>query len=95
MRARAWTGSSPAPPRSGRIQPDQLRRLLLMIRPARPAFAEVPLADLFFIHTQRARGGSRYHWASGPRKPLAEASGMTLVITTDSACRITAVLTYY
>jgi hypothetical protein len=29
-----------------RIQSDQLRRLLLMIRPARPTLAEVPLADL-------------------------------------------------
>ncbi len=41
-------GSSAAPPRSGRIQPDQLRRLLLVIRPARPSLAEVPLADLSF-----------------------------------------------
>jgi hypothetical protein len=30
----------------GRIRPDQLRRLLLMIRPARTTIAEVPLADL-------------------------------------------------
>ena len=30
------------------IQPDQLRLLLLMIRPARPTLAEVPLADLSF-----------------------------------------------
>jgi len=29
-----------------RIQPDQLRRLLLMIRSARPTLADVPLADL-------------------------------------------------
>ena len=30
------------------MQPSQLRRLLLMIRPARPTLAEVPLADLSF-----------------------------------------------
>ena len=47
-----WIGSSSAPPRSGRIQPDQLRRLLLMIRPARPTLAEVPLADLSFLYVQ-------------------------------------------
>ena len=41
-----WTGSTAAPPRSGRIRPDQLRRLLLVIRPARPSLVEVPLADL-------------------------------------------------
>jgi hypothetical protein len=35
--------------RSSRIQPDQFRRLLLMIRPARPTLAEVPLADLSFF----------------------------------------------
>jgi putative transposase len=29
--------------------PDQFRRLLLMIRPARPTLAEVPLADLFLV----------------------------------------------
>jgi hypothetical protein len=38
--------SSSAPLRSGHIQPDQSRRLLLMIRPPRPTFAEVPLAGL-------------------------------------------------
>ena len=41
------------PSSEGRIQPDQPRRLLLMIRSARPTLAEVPLADLSF----------------GPRKP--------------------------
>jgi len=46
MRARAWIGSSSAPPRSDRIQPDWPWLLLLMIRPARPTLAEVPLADL-------------------------------------------------
>ena len=39
-------GSSSAPPRSGRIQPDRPRMLVLMIRPTRPTLAEVPLADL-------------------------------------------------
>jgi hypothetical protein len=43
-----WIGSSSEPPRSGRIQPDRSWMLLLMIRPARPSLAEVPLADLSF-----------------------------------------------
>jgi sugar lactone lactonase YvrE len=37
-----------APPRSGGIQPDRSRLLLIMIRPTRPTLAEVPLADLSF-----------------------------------------------
>ena len=41
-------GSSSAPPRSGRIQPDQSRLLLLMVLADRPTLAEVPLADLSF-----------------------------------------------
>ncbi|MFM8733939.1 MAG: hypothetical protein ACKOC8_01895 [Pirellulales bacterium] len=45
----AFDYSAAAPPRPGRIRPSQLRRLLLMIRPARPTLAEVPLADLSFI----------------------------------------------
>lgn len=32
----------------GRIHPDRSRMLLLMICPARPTLAEVPLADLSF-----------------------------------------------
>ena len=39
---------SSAPPSERRIQPGQSRLLLLVIRPARPMLAEVPLADLFF-----------------------------------------------
>ena len=40
----------------GRIHPDRSRMLLLMIRPARPTLAEVPLADLFFApHEARVR----------------------------------------
>ncbi len=46
MRPRAWIGTSSASPSEGRIQPGQSRRLLLIIRPARPTLAEVPLADL-------------------------------------------------
>ena len=34
--------------REDRIQPDELQLLLLVIRPARPTLAEVPLADLAF-----------------------------------------------
>jgi predicted anti-sigma-YlaC factor YlaD len=37
------------PPSEGRIQPTQPRRLLLIIRSARPTLAEVPLADLSFV----------------------------------------------
>jgi len=37
-----------------RIQPDQLQQLLLMIRPARPSLAEVPLAELSFNFGNRA-----------------------------------------
>jgi len=48
---RALIGSSSAPPRSGRIQPDRFRLLLLVIRPARPTLAEVPLADLSLTAT--------------------------------------------
>ena len=44
IRPRAWIGSSSAPPSEDRIQPDQPRQLLLMIRPARPTLAKVPLA---------------------------------------------------
>jgi len=37
-----WLDGQLAPLRSGRIQPDQSRRLLPMIRPPRPTLAEVP-----------------------------------------------------
>ena len=43
---RPAAAKAPAPLRSVRIQPDQSRRLLLMIRPPRPTLAEVPLAGL-------------------------------------------------
>jgi len=43
------SGTGVAAPTAGQdIQPDQSRRLLLMIRPARPSPAEVPCADLSF-----------------------------------------------
>jgi hypothetical protein len=51
------TQSSAAPPRSGRIQPDRFRLLLLVIRPARPTLAEVPLADLPFNPTHEPIDG--------------------------------------
>jgi hypothetical protein len=38
------------------MQPDQIRRLPLMIRPARPTLAEVPLADLSLTPTLYLRG---------------------------------------
>jgi len=53
IRPRACPGSSSAPPGQGRIQPDQPRLLLLMIRPARPTLPEVPLADLSFACQRR------------------------------------------
>jgi hypothetical protein len=43
---RARSGRSSPPPRSGRIQPDRSRLLLLMVHAARLTLAEVPLADL-------------------------------------------------
>jgi hypothetical protein len=46
IRPWAWIESSSAPPSEDRIESDQSRLLLLVILPARPTLAEVPLADL-------------------------------------------------
>jgi hypothetical protein len=48
IRPWAWIESSSEPPREDRTESDQSRLLLLMIRPTRTTFAEVPLADLSF-----------------------------------------------
>jgi hypothetical protein len=65
---RPWAriGRSSEPPRSGRIQPDRSRLLLLMIRPARLTLAEVPMADLSLgtsavRHTLHGRQPARRH----------------------------------
>ena len=45
-RSCAWIGNSSGPPTERSIQSDQRRLLLLVIHPARPSLAEVPVAHL-------------------------------------------------
>jgi len=61
IRPWAWRGNSSAPPRSGRSQPDRFRRLLLVIRPARPTLCRSAIGRPVLRHHSRrlrARRGS-------------------------------------
>jgi hypothetical protein len=72
-----------APPRSGRIQPDRSRMLLLMIRPARPTLAEVPLAALYLNDLPAVAGG-----ITAVREPLAVALAMVGLAAAAAWARI-------